>query len=253
MIQIALVGETPIVVEEGIKKNVPEKLIILHTKNETRYKYETIAKRLKNKIEKQNKIPTKLIKVDAYDTNDVIQKILKIISYEKKMSKKHLERNDFAINITGGTKAMVAAAATAAYLAGARLYYVFHPEVASGKDLVAELPVPSIPLDDSRGNTTKTTSIILQQIAKYDKVNNVRLLDDLKKKIKKLTPQKLQYHLNKLETNNLITRERGWVTITVSRTTGKEKIKTDNKKTTIQLTSTGQYYAEFPDLIGNLS
>ena len=27
MIQIALVGETPIVVEEGIKKNVPEKLI----------------------------------------------------------------------------------------------------------------------------------------------------------------------------------------------------------------------------------
>ena len=40
MIQIALVGETPQVVKEGIRKNVPEKLFILHTKNEPRYKFQ---------------------------------------------------------------------------------------------------------------------------------------------------------------------------------------------------------------------
>ena len=50
MIQIALVGETPQVVEEGIRKNVPEKLFILHTKNESRYKFQDVAKRLKRKI-----------------------------------------------------------------------------------------------------------------------------------------------------------------------------------------------------------
>ena len=59
----------------------------------------------------------------------------------------------------------------------------------------------------------------------------------------------LQYHLTKLEKNNLITRSRGWVT-GVSQYTG--QVKMNNKLTTIQLTSTGEYYAEFPDLVGNL-
>lgn len=249
MIQIALVGETPIVVEEGIKKNTPEKLIILHTRNEKKYKYEDVAKKLKAKIETKNRIPTKLVKVDAYDTNDVIQKILKIISYEKAHSKNFLERKDFAINITGGTKAMVAAAATASYLAGTRLYYVFHPEIAIGRDVVIELPIPSVPRDDNRGNTSKTTSIILQQIAKTEKTNNVKLLNDLKRRIRKITPQILQYHLTKLEKNDLITRSRGWI-IGVSQYTGEPKM--NNKLTTIQLTSTGEYYAEFPDLVGNI-
>jgi hypothetical protein len=50
MIQIALVGETSIVVEEGIKKNVPEKLFILHTKNESNFKFEDKAKKLKETL-----------------------------------------------------------------------------------------------------------------------------------------------------------------------------------------------------------
>ena len=50
MIQIALVGETPEVVEEGVRKNVPEKLFILHTKNETHYKFQNEAKKLGRKI-----------------------------------------------------------------------------------------------------------------------------------------------------------------------------------------------------------
>lgn len=34
MIQIATVGDTQIVVKEGLRKNPPEKLYILHTENE---------------------------------------------------------------------------------------------------------------------------------------------------------------------------------------------------------------------------
>ena len=93
------------------------------------------------------------------------------------------------------------------------------------------------------------TSIILQKIARTEKTNNVKLLNDLKGRIRKITPQMLQYHLTKLEKNNLITRSRGWVT-GVSQYTG--QVKMNNKLTTIQLTSTGEYYAEFPDLVGNL-
>ena len=79
MIQIALVGETPVVVEEGIRKNVPEKLYILHTKNEVHFKFANDAKKLKKKIETNSKIPTELVQVQAYDMGDVIQKILKVI------------------------------------------------------------------------------------------------------------------------------------------------------------------------------
>ena len=250
MIQIALVGETPQVVEEGIRKNVPEKLFILHTKNESRYKFQDVAKRLKRKIVSEYQIPTELVMVEAYGVEDVIKKILKIIAKERKQSKS-LERSDFAINITGGTKAMVAEASTASYMAGSRLYYVLNPEQARGTDMVLELPVPSIPRNDSRGNTTKTTSIVLQFIGKLGKTNNSLLLHKLQdsRKVTKLTPQKLSYHLQKLEANKLITITRGWVH-GIDRRTGQPRI--NRTLTTIELTVLGKKYAEFPDLVGNI-
>ena len=65
-----------------------------------------------------------------------------------------------------------------------------------------------------------------------------------------LTPQKLQYHLTKLQANDLITITRGWVTETKDNFTG--QYKTDYKQTTIEITNTGKYYAEFPDLVGDI-
>ena len=171
---------------------------------------------------------------------------------EKKQSKKFLESSDFVINITGGTKAMVAAASTAAFLAGSRLYYVLDSKRVKGKDLVLELPLPSIPRDDNRGSTTKTSSIVLELIGELRKTNNSRLLGKLEgdKRIGKLSPQKLQYHLNKLEVNKLITINRGWVTGKKNQYTGQYVI--DKKKTPIEITNTGKYYADFPDLVGNI-
>ena len=58
MIQIALLGLTPIVVEEGLKKALPDKLYILHTKDEVNYKFEKRARELRRKIEKQFKMST---------------------------------------------------------------------------------------------------------------------------------------------------------------------------------------------------
>jgi hypothetical protein len=164
---------------------------------------------------------------------------------EKKMDPK-LTKKDFAINITGGTKLMVSAASTAAYLAGAKLYYVMEATKYRGDDPVKELPLPIRPENDNRGNTSKTTAIVLEKIKKLKKCNNMMLLEEVQRDKRVKKNQRIQYHLDKLRERNLITIIQGWEYIK----SGKSKI--DYKKRTIQLTMTGQYYAEFPDLIGDL-
>ena len=246
MIQLATLGLTPIVVEEGLKKSIPEKLYIIHTKDEANYNFEKEAKKLKNKIEDLYKVPTILLKVDAFDMDKIIKSILNIIQKEKKPN---LTKKDFAINITGGTKLMVAAATTAAYLAGARVYYVVEASKHRGEDLVKELPMPVRPEDDNLGNTSKTTAIILQKIKKLGKCTNAMLLDEVRRDRRLKKNQRIEYSLNKLEENNLISITLGWEKISKTKT-GKPMF--DRKKRTIQLTSSGEYYADFPGLLGSI-
>ena len=246
MIQLATLGLTPIVVEEGLKKSIPEKLYIIHTKDEANYNFEKEAKKLKNKIEDLYKVPTILLKVDAFDMDKIIKSILNIIQKEKKPN---LTKKDFAINITGGTKLMVAAATTAAYLSGARVYYVMEASKHRGEDLVKELPMPVRPEDDNLGNTSKTTAIILQKIKKLGKCTNAMLLDEVRRDRRLKKNQRIEYSLNKLEENNLISITLGWEKISKTKT-GKPMF--DRKKRTIQLTSSGEYYADFPGLLGSI-
>ena len=257
MIQIATVGDAQIVVKEGLRKNPPEKLYILHTENERSksdfddalkkakpkersflktQQYNDNAEKLRKEILDEFKIPVELVKVGKYDTYDVIREIQSIISKEKKKNTK-LQGSDFAINITGGTKAMVAGAACSAYLAQTKMYYVLQYHEAKGKELVMELPVPSRVNSKNTisGSSTNTTSRILQKIWELNPpVGRSKLLENLqrdekfptetfkaeKKKGKKtgnykkvtifksITPQTLNFHLNKLEDSNIIIRKR---------------------------------------------
>ena len=249
LIQIALLGETSIVVEEGLKKSLPDKLYIIHTKNEENYSFELEAHKLKTKIETQYKIPTKLLRVDAFDIDQNIRIILTTITNEKKANPSLVKR-DFAINITGGTKPMVAAASTAAFLAGSRIYYVREASKQRGDDLVKELPMPAIPEDDSRGNTSRTTAIVLQKIKKLEKCTNQMLLDEVRKDRRLGINQRIEYHLKKLEQKGLITISLGWQTKKINSRTGKPYI--DRKRRTIMLTSSGEYFAEFPGLMATI-
>lgn len=261
MIQIATLGFTPEVVHEGLRKIIPKKLYIIHTENSKSEKkeenVEKSAKKLKKEIEQIFHIPVILLKVDKYDSSAVIGTILKII-HKERSENPELNKKDFTINITGGTKAMVAGAACAAYLAQAKMYYVLHPNEAKGKELVRELPVPSRAENDSKGDTTKTSSIVLEIIKKYSPTNNQYLLEKLdlikipiyknnskektKTNLKRFTGQMLTYHLNKLEESGLIEKTRGWQK-------GRKK---NNKLNTITITETGKYYADFPDVIGDM-
>jgi hypothetical protein len=250
MIQLATLGLTPIVVEEGLKKSIPEKLYLIHTKDESNYSFEKEAKKLKKKIETQYKVPTILLKVDAFDMDKIIKSILNIILKERKVNR-NLSKRDFAINITGGTKLMVASATTASYLAGTRVYYVMEASKHRGEDLVKELPMPVRAEDDSRGNTSKTASIVLEKIKKFGKCTNAMLLEAVRKDSRTKKNQRIEYHLKKLLENDLISITIGWETASKSQKTGKPKI--DYKKRTIQITPSGEYYAEFPDLVGNLA
>lgn len=287
MIQIATVGDTQIVVKEGLKKIIPDKLYILHTANEKTKsefdeallqakkdktstpvkilqikQYEENAKKLKKEIQDEFHIKVELRKVGKFDSYEVIREIGQIVTNEIKDSNDKLTSKDFSINITGGTKAMVAGAACAAYLVQSKMYYVLHPDEARGQELVRELPVPSRVKTRSTasGYNLNATSIVLQKIAEIGKTNNKHLLSKLadekiptektvvgksKPKIvfKKFTPQKLNYHLNKLEDNGAITRQRGWIS---------ENGKKDRKLVTIELTDNGRFFATSPEAIGDL-
>jgi hypothetical protein len=111
---------------------------------------------------------------------------------------------------------------------------------------VKELPLPARPQNDNRGNTSKTTAIILEKIKKLGKCNNMMLLEAVQKDRRLKKNQRIQYHLDRLRERDLITITHGWE----CKRQGKTKV--DYKKRTIQLTVTGQYYTEFPDLIGDI-
>jgi len=126
LVPLSLVGRTPEVVEEGLTKSSPDKLYIVHTKDESDYSYQEEAKELKKRIGREYKIKVDLLKVDAADLDQIIDTILTAIHNERKENPS-LSKRDFVINITGGTNLMAAAATTAAYLSGSRVIYVMHP------------------------------------------------------------------------------------------------------------------------------
>ena len=245
MIQLALVGQTPVVVEHGLGKSIPSKLYILHTKNEPDYQYESEAAALRTKIQREYKIPVELRMIGAFDMKGIIDTILSIIFKEMGIDST-LTKEDFAINITGGTNLMVSAASTAAYLAGAKLYYVMDTTKYRGDTPVIELPLPTRPENNSRGKTSKTTAIILEKIKKLGKCNNMMLLESVRKDRRLKKNQRIDYHLRKLRDMNIISIRDGWEYMRNG------KPRTDHKRKTIQLTDLGLYPAEFPDLLGDL-
>jgi hypothetical protein len=228
---------------------MPEKLYIIHTADQANYKFEAEAKKLALRIEETYKIQAILVKVDPFDMDQNIKSILQIISAERKVNSS-LSKRDFVVNLTGGTKLMVAAAATAAYLAGSRVFYVMDSSKYRGDDIVKELPMPIIPEDNSRGRTGKTTAIVLEKIRKLGRCTNHMLLEELRKDNRVKKNQRIEYHLRKLVENGLVDIQIGWQKAKKNPRTGKPEI--DRKKRTITLTPSGEYYAEFPGLLGGL-
>lgn len=229
MIHISLIGKTKEPVIEGIRHyGNPSKVYLLHSKNDDNFKFETLAKSVKKKIE-STWCKTELIVIDAFNGDDILRKILKIISKHKKSDPKIL------VNVTGGTNLMASIASTASFIGGVEAYYVLDSNKTNSKELVFELPIPIMP----RSNTLrKKQSIVLEKINQHKKVNNKKIENELK-----LRPTELNYHLAELEKKNLIKISRGW------EYEKEDKMKIDKRQITIEITKSGEFISEFPSLI----
>lgn len=229
MIHISLIGKTKEPIIEGIRHyGNPTKVYLLHSKNDTDFKFETLAKEVKKKIQ-SNWCKTELIMLDMFNADELLRTILKIISKHKKSDSKIL------VNVTGGTNLMASIASTASFIGGIGAYYVLDPKKTNTKELVFELPIPIIP----RTNTLrKRQLIILEKINQYKKINNKKIESELK-----LRPTEVNYHLTELEKKNLIKISRGW------EYQKGEKLKIDKRQITIEITKSGEFISEYPALI----
>jgi nucleoside-diphosphate-sugar epimerase len=244
-VQLSLIGKTPVVVKEGLTKSMPNKLYIIHTKDERDYNYEQQAKNLKKQIEDEQGIIVDLLKVDAFDLEQIINTILTTIHDEREKNPS-LSKRDFVINITGGTNLMAAAASTAAYFSGSRVIYAMDRSKYRGDDPVKELPMPPRPENDNRGRASLTTAIILEKISDFKKCTYKMLLEAIRQDHRCRKKQRIEYHLRKLKENNLISITLGW------EYNKGGKLEMDHKKRTIMLTSSGSFCAKFPDLVGSI-
>jgi CRISPR locus-related DNA-binding protein len=225
MIHIALIGKTKEPVLEGFRHygNI-SKLYLIHSKNDIQFRFENLARDVKISLGKIGFSDVILVRIDPFDMNDVVEKILNII------------KNEFEtciINVTGGTNLMAAAASAAAFISGSEAYYVLDRNKTKLKNLIVELPIPKIPYANT---LQKTQIIILKKINEYDgHVSNTLIRQSLN-----LSPQKLSYHITELEKKNLIKIKNGWEYINDK---GKKTI--DKRKIVIDLTNSGKLLSNY--------
>ena len=144
VVHIAPIGKETKHVEEWLREVTPvTKIWLIHSKKKDgREDFTKNAKDLAKKIKKDYagvEVEQYLID-DAFGINDTMDAISEIVSIEG-----DVERQEFAVNVTGGTNAMATGAILQAMLLGTKAYYVKNRDKNPGqKKYVDELPIPSI-------------------------------------------------------------------------------------------------------------
>lgn len=260
MIQIALFGKFhDVVIRKGVEWKVPDKLHLLHTDmkytdtDNKEKNFSKQAKKIGNELQKEFQFEVILHKVDGFDIDDVMTTILKILSDEKKLN----FSVEAYVNITDGTKPMAAAATTAVYISKATMdvnvIYIYDSRYSRNQEIVTILPIPKRPVNDAKGNTSKTTSIVLEKLKILKKCTHQMLRDEVRKDRRiENKHQRIEHSLKILERWALISIEKGWISPHATKDPYSGKYKKDSRRVTIQLTKQGEYYANFPDLVGNL-
>ena len=144
VIHIAPIGKETKHVEEWLREVTPvTKIWLIHSKKKDGVvDFSKYAKNLAKKLKKDYsgiEIKSKIID-NPFGMNDTMKAITEIVEIEK-----DAERQDFAINVTGGTNVMATGAILSAMLLGTKAYYVLNRDKNPGqKSYVEELPIPSI-------------------------------------------------------------------------------------------------------------
>ena len=165
-IHIAPIGEKTEHVIEWLRDPVMTnmgaltKIYLIHSKK-GKIDFPRKAKELEKKI-KGKYVGAEVIKrviENPWHIDDTLEEIIKIIYDE--LEDESIINKEIAINITGGTNAMAAAAILAATMRGTKAYYVLDRNMNElQKSYVEELPVPSIGVAEMNTNAKKVLDLI---------------------------------------------------------------------------------------------
>lgn len=131
-------------------------LWLIHSKKSPKYDFPKLAK----KLEKDLKLSYPQIEIkkdileNAFREDPTIDAILNIILNEEKLDPLLL-RNEFVVNITGGTNAVAAGAVLAATFYGTRAQYVLEPQKGDSKKTKYVYELPIRPIGIAKMNQTQ--------------------------------------------------------------------------------------------------
>ena len=205
VVHIAPIGKETKHVEEWLREVTPvTKIWLIHSKKKDgREDFTKNAKDLAKKIKKDYAgVEVEQYLIDnPFGMDDTMDAISNIVSIEK-----DVERQEFAVNVTGGTNAMASGAILQAMLLGTKAYYVKNRNKNPGqKKYVDELPIPSIGIVKMNSAQQRILGIISNNvnILRHPKKKNVK-----RREVGEITNQELLKKLKWNAENNRGVRKR---------------------------------------------
>ena len=205
VVHIAPIGKETKHVEEWLREVTPvTKVWLVHSKKKDgREDFTKNAKDLAKKIKKDYAgVEVEQYLIDnPFGMDDTMDAISNIVSIEK-----DVERQEFAVNVTGGTNAMASGAILQAMLLGTKAYYVKNRDKNPGqKKYVDELPIPSIGIVKMNSAQQRILGIISNNvnILRHPKKKNVK-----RREVGEITNQELLKKLKWNAENNRGVRKR---------------------------------------------
>ena len=205
VVHIAPIGKETKHVEEWLREVTPvTKIWLIHSKKKDgRDDFTKNAKDLAKKIKKDYAgVEVEQYLIDnPFGMDDTMDAISDIVSIEE-----DVERQEFAVNVTGGTNAMASGAILQAMLLGTKAYYVKNRDKNPGqKKYVDELPIPSIGIVKMNSAQQKILGIISNNvnILRHPKTKTVK-----KREAGEITNQELLKKLKWNTENNEGVRKR---------------------------------------------
>ena len=163
VVHIAPIGRETKHVEEWLREVTPvTKIWLIHSKKKDgNVNFNKHAKDFEKKLKNDYAgVEVEQYLIDnPFGIDDIMDAISDIVSIEENNVN---SRQDFAINVTGGTNAMAAGAILQAMLLGTKAHYILNRDKNPGqKEYAVELPIPSIGIlrmDESQQKVLKIIS-----------------------------------------------------------------------------------------------
>ena len=163
VVHIAPIGESTGHVLEWIREVTPvTKIYLIHSKKSKETNFPKKARELEKDIHKIRPSAEVIMKVieNSFNIDDTYDAINEIINEEQEEN--NIENYEIAINVSGGTNVMAAAAILAATMKCTKAYYVLDERKNPGQDnYVVELPIPLI----NTGKMNETQQEVLRLIS----------------------------------------------------------------------------------------